>query len=376
VTSKQLMYAVFQGGRPDRFPVSISYTPLMQREHWQEITGEPPWTWHRWCIADPDEHVKAYLKLDKVLPLDILEPLDAPSHEERQALRVKKRADGCYRVNTRTGEEQRLCEDLAHMAPGANQQRIVFTRGDVERHVRIVPAEKSIAAGVNDYRRRAVEVMGDRMFIMAGGVTGAFWNCTFYVGETNLFFLMREEPQLIECLCERLLERTIERIRVLAAAGGDSIYIDDALTTCEMISLKDYERFSMPYTRRMVDEIHAHGMKAILIYFGGVADRVEHIASVGADGVMVETTMKNYVNDIADIAQRLGGRMVLFGNVDPVGVLWRGSEERLREAVERQAAVGRRCGRFVMSTGSPVTPGTPLARIRQFINLARAAPVR
>jgi uroporphyrinogen decarboxylase len=250
----------------------------------------------------------------------------------------------------------------------------VFTRRDVDEQVRPWRAEDAIASGVNDYRSKAVEELGKEVFILTGGVVGTFWHCTWYVGLTNRFMLLRDEPGLIEYLSSRLLEHAIEQVRVLAAAGGDAIYIDDATATCEMISRKDYERFSMPYVREIVREIHAHGMKAIVIYFGGVADRVEQIASLGADGLIVETTMKNYVNDIGDVAARLDGKMCLFGNLDPVGVLWRGTDERLREEVERQAAVGRRYGRFLLSTGSPVTPGTPLARIRRFIDLAHGTP--
>jgi len=375
VTSRDLVLSMFEGEGAQRFPVAIPYAPLTHREHWEEITGEPAWTWHRWRYADPDEHLKGYLALDSALPFDILEPIGAPSPEVRERTRVEKRAEGCFVVDTRTGEQQRVSEDLHHMEPGPNERRTVFNRKDADEHITITPAERTIAAGANDYRRKVVETLGRERFILSGGVAGAFWNCTFYVGETNLLILMREDPGLVDYLCARLTERLIEHVRVLAAGGGDAIFLDDALMTAEMVSVADYERFSMPYAQQVVDEIHAQGMKAILIYFGGVADRVEHIASLKADGLLVETTMKNYVNDIGDIASRLGGRMVLFGNIDPVGVLWRGSDERLCAEIERQGEVGRRYGRFIMSTGSPITPGTPLARIRRFIDLARSAPL-
>ena len=375
MTSKELMYAAFDGSPRDRFPVVVPYTTLLQREHWEEVMGEPPWTYHRWLYADPEDHVRAYRELDQALPFDLIEPVGAAPRATREHIRVQRRQDGPYVIHTRTGEARRVSEDLAHMAPAANQERRVFTRRDVGEQVVVAPAADAIAAGCNDYIARTVEVMGGEKFILSGGVTGTFWGCTFYVGQTNLFALVREEPALVEYLSGRLLEQTIERIRVLGASGGDAIFIDDAITTCEMISLKDYERFSMPYVREMVREIRAHGMKAILVYFGGVADRLEHIASLGADGLMVETTMKNYVNDIGRIADRLGGGMCLFGNIDPVNVVQRGSEERLRGEIERQAEVGRRHGRFVISTGSPVTPLTPVRRIRQFIDVARGAAI-
>jgi len=50
-----------------------------------------------------------------------------------------------------------------------------------------------------------------------------------------------------------------------------------------------------------------------------------------------------------------------------------GSVAELRVEIERQAAAGRENnGRFVMSLGSPVTPGTPVARVRRYCDLVHA----
>jgi len=183
--------------------------------------------------------------------------------------------------------------------------------------------------------------------------------------------MLIEQPGLVDYLCKKILERNIEIIRALAAAGGDAIYIDDATATSDMISLAHYERFSLPYMREMVREIHNAGHKAILIYFGGIADRLEQIASIGADGLSMETSMKGYVNDIDEIARKIGRRVSLFGNVDPVNVLQKGSDAQLEAEMNRQAEAGKGAQGFIMCTGSPITPATPLERVRRFIELAQ-----
>lgn len=103
----------------------------------------------------------------------------------------------------------------------------------------------------------------------------------------------------------------------------------------------------------------------------GVADRLEQIVSTGADGLSVETTMKNYVNDRGDISSKIGRRISLFGNIDPVGILQNGSDARLQAEIRRQAQAARTARGFIMCTGSPITPATPLARVRLFIDLAQ-----
>jgi uroporphyrinogen decarboxylase len=110
---------------------------------------------------------------------------------------------------------------------------------------------------------------------------------------------------------------------------------------------------------------------AVVIYFGGVADRIAEIASLGADAISVETSMKSYVNDLGEYAAVVGDRACLWGNLDPVRVVQDGTDEELRRAIAEQVAIGRRSGKFIISTGSPITPLTPLARMQRYIALGR-----
>jgi uroporphyrinogen decarboxylase len=183
--------------------------------------------------------------------------------------------------------------------------------------------------------------------------------------------MLRSDPEFMDYICARITEQNVEHIRALAAQGGDGIYIDDATATSDMISAKHYERFSLPYMKAMVDEIHRLGHKAIIIYFGGIADRLEQLASVGADGLSMETTMKGYVNDIDEIARAIGSRMTLFGNIDPLGILQDATDTELESEMRRQADAGRQGRAFIMSTGSPITPDTPLSRVQRFLELGR-----
>ncbi|MCS7221983.1 MAG: hypothetical protein N0A15_11975 [Anaerolineae bacterium] len=362
------MFATLEGRPVDRFPVAVPYIFLLQCDHWCEITGQPAWTYYAWQIQEPAEHVKAYANFDQKLPFDILQPIVARSREEREALEIIQKDSQHYYYDRRTGQMIWLNEDLPHSASGPNQTRYVFDRKDVQQHVVVRSASELLASGRYDFIQAAREAFPDKFIL--NGVIGTFYQCTWYVGETNLFSLLYDDPDLIHYLSQRILEQTIEEIRALATAGDDAIYVDDALTTCDMISVDFYERFSFPYVKAMVDEIHALGKKAVLIYFGGVMDRVKQIASLRADSLIVETSMKSYVNNLAEIAAKVGDSICLWGNIDPIGVVQNGTDEDLRRAIVEQVAIGKRVGRFIISTGSPITPLTPLPRIRRFIDLA------
>jgi len=65
--------------------------------------------------------------------------------------------------------------------------------------------------------------------------------------------------------------------------------------------------------------------------------------------------------------------IVLYINGIAVGVLEQGTDDELRAEIARQLAAGKRNGnRFIMSIGSPATPDTPPARVRQYCELTRA----
>ena len=374
MTSKERVHAALEGSPRDWPPVTSSYTHLYFRDHFAELTGKEPWELHKWLNAGPEEHLEVLKGIIQKVPFDILQPETAPSRQARQDVEFIARNGEVFRHSRRSG---RMTPVPIHTVSGhaadyaANETQYVFDKKDVAERVKMTRAEEAIEAGANDYIEAVVKALGRDHFIMSGGVTGTLWACTTYLGQTNLLAMLVENADLVDYLSKRILEQTIEAVRRLAAAGGDAIFIDDALSTCDMISVKHYERFSLPYVREMVQEIHRLGHKAVVIYFGGVADRLEHIASTGADALAMEASMKGYVNDISEAAEKIGQRISLFGNVDPVGVLQAGTDAELEGEVRRQALAGKKARGFVMSTGSPITPATPLRRVRRFIELGR-----
>jgi uroporphyrinogen-III decarboxylase len=67
--------------------------------------------------------------------------------------------------------------------------------------------------------------------------------------------------------------------------------------------------------------------------------------------------------------------MLLFGNLDPYQDLELSSDAELIMAMKQQIEIGKRYGRFVVSTGSPITPGTSLERVQNYIRWAHGMSV-
>lgn len=375
MTNRERVLAALEGRPVDRCPVTSLYHQLYYQDHFSELTGLPAWRLRAWLAASPEEHLTLYARMQEQTPFELLQPMgDAPPRDWRERQEFVERDGHAYRHDRGTDEWEQL--DLPSRSGHAtdyhaNEQQTVFTRADLEAGVPVSPAAERLAQGRGDYLAALVDRFGRDEFILSGGVIGTLYQCHQYVGLTNLYALLKEDPALIEALSARLLRQNLETIRFLCAVGGDAVYLDDATATSDMISAAMYERFCLPYLREMVAEIHRFGHQAVLIYFGGIADRLELIAATGADGLAYEASMKGYVNDTAEIARRIGDRMTLFSNIDPVAVLQNGSEADLRREIERQVEAGRAARGFLLTPSSPITPSTPLRRVQRFLELAQ-----
>ena len=379
MNSKQRVLNALEGKPVDRGPVTSLYNFLYQLDHFGELTGLPQWKMHQWLAMEPAEHAALYGRMQSMAPFELLQPQHtAPSRVWRARQEFIEKEDRAFRHDLETDEWERL--DLptrcGHATDyHANETQFAFSRDDIDAQVIVTGAAMQIAEGANDYIDGAVQLFGREEFIISGGVTGPLYACHNYTGLTNLFSLLIDDPTLIDYLCGKVTEQNLETIRRFSAAAGDAIYIDDAMATCDMISPAMYKRFCLPYIKEMVDEIHRLRHKAIVIYYGGIADRLELIADTGADGLLPEASMKGFVNDTAEIVRRIGDRMTIFSNVDPIAVMQNGTDTELVAEIERQLEAGANARGFILSTASPITPSTPLARVRRFLELGKSARI-
>ena len=137
-----------------------------------------------------------------------------------------------------------------------------------------------------------------------------------------------------------------------------------------MISPKAFEEINVYILQTLVEEIRKAGMKSIYYYCGDPAGKWDHILSVGADAVSLEESKKGFVIDIDDVVDRVNGRCTVLGNLDAIHLLPDGTEDELRAEIARQIQAGRRNnGKFIMSIGSPVTPGTTVDQVRLYCNI-------
>ncbi len=369
MTGREKMEAAFSpDGAPD-FACVLCYTSIYVRDHWAQLTAAP---W--WDIHSPD--FERQLAWRREVMRNIGEDwMGLPSfylRDERQDITLEVRGDGVYRVNRRRGTEERLEPPVVS---GAHIPEVTLplpeTIDEVDAQFPLPPAfeqQSYYESGAADLATLLLAWHGEELYPVAQ-LDPPSWVAYELWGFEGGMTMIATRPDLVQRACERKLAWGLRQAEELAARGAAAVWIDEAFT--DVISPAAYAELSLPYMQRLVEGVRALGMKSIFCFLGNPEGKWEHILAAGADALALEESKKGWTIDIAEVAERVDGRCVLFGNLDAINLLEHGSEAELRAEITRQVAAGRRNhSRFVMCIGSPVTPGTSVERVRLFCDLA------
>jgi hypothetical protein len=368
MTGRERFLAAFGPAGSEESGVVAAYESLIIRDKFAQITDLP------WWSADRSELAQAFARATGIEWL-LVEP--GPSREERARRRYEHDADGVWLVDQVAGTRDRLVEPM----PGGTNTAVArsihgdaagppTTEAAVDRLVPLEPAFDATRFRAEGRHDDAAAVRATTDLILYGHVKSPVWSFYGVFGFEPMMELLGGNEGLASYAGRRVLHNVVQRIGAIAALGADAVWIEDCMT--DQISPGLFARVNLPLVQQVVAQIRAAGMRSVYYYCGNPNDRFEEILGTGADAIHFEEGKKGFTIDIADVARRVDGRCVIFGNLDAIGILEHGSDEVLRSEIARQLESGHRNGnRFVMSTGSPVTPGTPLERVRRYTDLVR-----
>ena len=373
MTGREKIEAAFSPEGTSEVPAVICYEGILIRDHWAQLTGA---SW--WYQFAPDLQRQLAWRRDVIAAIDQdwFELPSCPAQVDREATTLEANDGKVLRTNTRTGHREELERpgvggwERGLQVQSIHPDHLVETPEEIDKEIpapaRFDPASFR-AAGHADLAIRLLEEYGKQL-CPVGGVLGPLWKTYDLWGFEGMMSMVATKPDLVDYACRRYLQLGIDQVQHAAALGAEVIWIEDCLT--DMISPSAFARLNLPPLRALTDEIRALGMKSIYYYCGDPADRWSLLLDTGADALSLEEGKKNFTIDIADVAERVAGKLTLLGNLDAVGILQDGSQEVLRAEVRRQVAAGRRNNsRFIMSLGSPVTPATSVARVRRYCDI-------
>jgi uroporphyrinogen decarboxylase len=121
--------------------------------------------------------------------------------------------------------------------------------------------------------------------------------------------LMHTEPVLWESLLGRLADQAVAFLGAQVAAGAAAVQLFDSWAGC--LSPAEYQRFVLPSTARVIEEVSRTGVPTII--FGvGTGELLPLMASSGADVVGVDWRVP-----LDEARRRIGPEHAVQGNLDP-----------------------------------------------------------
>jgi uroporphyrinogen decarboxylase len=191
------------------------------------------------------------------------------------------------------------------------------------------------------------------------------------LGYSNALLAMVDDAGKFEACLEALTRGTIELGRGEAAHDVDAVLISSAFAGAGFISPEHYRRFVLPYERRVI-----HGIKAyreIPVYThtcGRIGDRLELLEETGTNGI--DTLDPPPLGDVelAAAKRRVGSRMFLKGNIDPVNTLLSGTREEVTREAVRCIDTAARDGGYILSSACSVPPHTPCRNLEVLSEVA------
>jgi len=183
--------------------------------------------------------------------------------------------------------------------------------------------------------------------------------CTagFVRGTTNLMIDLVEKPEWAHKLLDLCTRLVIDWLKAQHKAMGDTVegifILDDIVG---FVNEEHYKEFCHPYLKRICDAFPKDWVK---LYHNDaeVQACLDHLPDCGF----------NVLNwgkqtDIAEVKERVGDRMCLMGNVNPLEVGVRGTPEEVREATLNVLEKGGDRG-MILSVGGGTSPGMPKQNI-------------
>ncbi len=173
--------------------------------------------------------------------------------------------------------------------------------------------------------------------------------------------LMHRDPATWEALVDRLAELAIDSLAAQVAAGADAVQLFDSWVGA--LSPRDYERFALPATRRVLEAIGALRVPTIL--FGvGTGELLGLMASAGPSVVGVDWRVP------LDAARARVGGLAVQGNLDP-GACLGPFEAVANEARDVLRRAGTEPG-HVFNLGHGVLPETDPGVLGALVDLVHA----
>ncbi len=244
---------------------------------------------------------------------------------------------------------------------------LVRTAGDIDR----IPPPDVGSQGryplMLEALSRVVDALGKHAFVVACFDQYPFSLAAALMGLNEIMVKVVQDRPLVEALMERCLEYGLAYGRAMSEAGADLLSGGDS--PAGLIGPRAYRELAWPFEKRLIAGLKKTAQRPVSLHICGDAEPLLADMTVsGADVLELDHRVS-----LATACRSVGPEVTVWGNLDPVSLLARGSAGEVCEAAKQALATVKASGRrrFVLSSGCTLAMETPLENLDAFFNVAR-----
>ena len=339
MNSLERVRAVISGQIPDRVPVCLHNFMMAARE-----AGIPMEKYR----VDPKAIAQAHLQA------------------------WEKYGHDCLLIDTDTtmlAEAMGAESECAPDEPGRIVRPSICSLAEVDRLRVINPETDGRIPAILEGIRLLAKQVGSEVAIRGNADQMAFDLACMVRGTEEFLMELAAEPEnpAIHQLLEVCYESHLAVHRALAKAGAHLTSLGDSLAGPDVVSPKMFDMFARPHEERLVKALAAEGIFPVIHICGDTTKILPFLARYDFCGFELD-----YKTDAVMAKNKAGVHHVLFGNLDPSGIIARGNPPEVREATRQLISAWKPGGHFVLNAGCAIPPTTPPQNIRALIETAHA----
>ena len=218
--------------------------------------------------------------------------------------------------------------------------------------------------------RLILEALGEEVFVVACFDQYPFSLASQLLGINETMVKLLDDRPLVKALMERCLEYGLAYGRALGEAGAHLLSGGDS--PAGLIGPQSYREIAYPYEKRLIAGLKEATGKPVSLHICGDSTSIL-VDMAGSDADVLEVDHKV---DIARACRVVGPEIALWGNLDPVGTLARGTPAQVTEEARRVLYSVREVGhpRFVLSSGCTLALETPAANLEALLRAPAQLP--
>lgn len=206
--------------------------------------------------------------------------------------------------------------------------------------------------------------VGDEVVVIGVGV-GPFTILGQLRGLETLLTDIKKNPDWVKKATDITTEVGITYGKAQLEAGAHVIVTLEPMSDALILSTEQFDEFVLPGLKKYSEAFKEAGGIWLPYMAGDTTPVLERFVDIGAPTLGVD-----WFVDLADAKKRIGDKLLLFGNIRPLLILYGTPEEVAKEAEECIEKAGKGGG-FCLSSGCEVPPESPPANIKAIVEVAK-----